>query len=81
MLTIIVLVLVPKFLSYLQSEIVCDNVVRYFFFKPQVKSDLAVAALKFVLIKAFVDRQMKVLIKREPRVVKKDDRTYTILYE
>ena len=80
MLTIIVLVLVPKFLSYLQSEIVFDN-GRYFFFKPQVKSDLAVAALKFVLIKAFVVRQMKVLIMREPRVVKKDDRTYAIFYE
>lgn len=37
-----------------------------------------------VWIEAFVDRfarQMKVLIKREPRVVKKDDGTYSIFYE
>jgi hypothetical protein len=42
------------------------------------------ATEKEVLIKAFVDRfakQIKVLIKREPRVVKNDSGTYSIFYQ
>jgi uncharacterized protein YpmS len=42
------------------------------------------ATEKEVLIKAFVDRfakQIKVLIKREPRVVKNDNGTYAIFYQ